>query len=816
MSTVIAYEENGLRLILADHVHAYRPAPANDDMLTGAQPGKLTITGRPGAWQAFQLILDAQDGAVVTGVHCGGLAAMDGFTCLATEGVDSAGNAFNKPMPVEAGKPWPLWCLIMLDSAGTRGVELSVEVNGKIVKAKMTVCAEGEYDMDAGACDKDQLSRLIWLNSRTGISDAIPAPFKPIELDGRRLKILGREIVLGLDGCPEQIYTHFTGDNSELTEEGRAILARPFGYAVRRGGKALGIVPEKLTFTSVKPHAVNWSAESAGEGVKMRVEGRLEYDGTLTLNAYIRAGEPGIYDVETIHEPVREYSGLFIGMGVNGGKTPAHHEWKWDAEKRQDAYWTGGVTGGLLVKPRDPDMQQSFVNLYYHHGPRNLPVNWVNGGRGGFIMDEGRLSYFSGHIKLNASEKLFGVELMVSPFKTTDHKKHFGTHYYHGGPYKEDRWPKHARDNGCTHINYHHGNDGYPFINYPMYDNRTFMKLIAEAHSYGIGVKPYYTVRELTGRLPEFWAFRSLRSEIYPKPTYKFDGIEFQGGTDDFIKQNLGGDVIPAWKHVFTDGPYAGQTDPSLITNPMSRLANFYVEGLHYMCRKWSIDGIYIDDVGYDRTVMRRVRHVLDHDRPGALIDLHTWNHFEDKNGAGWGHNALLYAQLMPYLDSLWLGEGFDYEHTSAEYILVEISGLPFGLMGEMLQGGGNPWRGMLYGMTNRFPYQEKTPKPIWKLRDRFGFDDVAMRGFWDADNTIGADVPEVKCTVYENRANGDLLVCYANFTGAEAAFTPTGLPEDRHVFFPEVDEMQSAGEYAGGAITLEESGGAILWVRGR
>lgn len=46
--------------------------------------------------------------------------------------------------------------LIMLDSAGTRGVELSVEVNGKIVKVKMTVCAEGEYDMDAGACDKDQ------------------------------------------------------------------------------------------------------------------------------------------------------------------------------------------------------------------------------------------------------------------------------------------------------------------------------------------------------------------------------------------------------------------------------------------------------------------------------------------------------------------------------------------------------------------------------------------------------------------------------------------------------------------------------------
>ena len=53
----------------------------------------------------------------------------------------------------------------------------------------------------------------------------------------------------------------------------------------------------------------------------------------------------------------------------------------------------------------------------------------------------------------------------------------------------------------------------------------------------------------------------------------------------------------------------------------------------------------------------------------------------------------------FPYINSLWFGEGYDYDETP-DYWLVEISGIPFGLYGEMLKGGGNPWRGMLYGMT--------------------------------------------------------------------------------------------------------------------
>ena len=49
------------------------------------------------------------------------------------------------------------------------------------------------------------------------------------------------------------------------------------------------------------------------------------------------------------------------------------------------------------------------------------------------------------------------------------------------------------------------------------------------------------------------------------------------------------------------------------------------------------------------------------------------------------------FMHLMPYIDSLWLGEGYDYNE-EADYWLVEVSGLPFGLMGDMMREG-NLWR---------------------------------------------------------------------------------------------------------------------------
>ena len=98
---------------------------------------------------------------------------------------------------------------------------------------------------------------------------------------------------------------------------------------------------------------------------------------------------------------------------------------------------------------------------------------------------------------------------------------------------------------------------------------------------------------------------------------------------------------------------------------------------------------------------MKRVRKVLDRNRPGALIDLHSANQFNVRDG--FANSANLYLEHFPFLNRLWFGEYFDY-NSAPDFWLVEVSGLPFGLMGEMLQDNGNPWRGMVFGMTGGFP----------------------------------------------------------------------------------------------------------------
>ncbi len=86
---------------------------------------------------------------------------------------------------------------------------------------------------------------------------------------------------------------------------------------------------------------------------------------------------------------------------------------------------------------------------------------------------------------------------------------------------------------------------------------------------------------------------------------------------------------------------------------------NYYIEGLNWLVKNVGIDGLYIDDVAFDRTTMKRVRRVLDSTRPGALIDLHSANQFNVRDG--FANSANLYLEHFPYLNRLWFGEYFDY-----------------------------------------------------------------------------------------------------------------------------------------------------------
>jgi hypothetical protein len=144
---------------------------------------------------------------------------------------------------------------------------------------------------------------------------------------------------------------------------------------------------------------------------------------------------------------------------------------------------------------------------------------------------------------------------------------------------------------------------------------------------------------------------------------------------------------------------------------------------------------------------MKRVRKVLDRNRPGSLIDFHSGNEFPFHDLRISPANK--YMEHFPYIDSLWFGEGYDYNE-SPDYWLIEISGIPFGLFSEMLQENGNPWRGMVYGMTARY-YQGADPKYIWRVWDEFGIQNAEMIGYWVPSCPVKTSHKDAQATIYKN-----------------------------------------------------------------
>ena len=127
---------------------------------------------------------------------------------------------------------------------------------------------------------------------------------------------------------------------------------------------------------------------------------------------------------------------------------------------------------------------------------------------------------------------------------------------------------------------------------------------------------------------------------------------------------------------------------------------------------------------------------------------------------AGFANSLHLYLELLPYIDRTWLGEGFKADNT-ADFWLVEMSGIPFGLLSETLDAK-NQFRGMVFGMLPRLPWSGN-PVPLWHLWDKFGMSNASLRGYWDQRCPVKTGNDNLKATVYINE--DEALIAIANWT---------------------------------------------------
>jgi hypothetical protein len=406
------------------------------------------------------------------------------------------------------------------------------------------------------------------------------------------------------------------------------------------------------------------------------------------------------------------------------------------------------------------------------------------------------VSCYSGRHVIEAGDSLrFDFRLMVTPFKPLDTKGQWSTRYFHAFVPVDS-----AQKRGANTINVHHANRVNPWINYPFIETAAMRAYIDSAHARGMKAKIYYTVRELTDRAPEVFALRSLGDEVLSSGP---------GGGFSWLQEHLGSDYIAAW-HV------PENKDAAIVNSGVSRWHNFYIEGLNWLVKNEKIDGLYLDDVAFDRLTMKRVRKVLDRGNPGALLDLHSANQYNPRDG--YASSANLYLEHFPFINRLWFGEYFDYD-SRADYWLVEISGIPFGLMGEMLEKGGNPWRGMTMGMTARLPWSGD-PSPLWKVWDEFGVQKSSMYGWWSGANPVTTSDPEVLATTWVIPGKG-VMISLASWKSRDAEvelkidWARLGTPvASARIRLPEIRDFQeSAALHSNARVTIPAGKGRMVLI---
>lgn len=150
----------------------------------------------------------------------------------------------------------------------------------------------------------------------------------------------------------------------------------------------------------------------------------------------------------------------------------------------------------------------------------------------------------------------------------------------------------------------------------------------------------------------------------------------------------------------------------------------------------------------------------------------------------------------MPYTDRLWLGELFDYEGTDPAYWLVELSGIPFGLMGEMLQGGGNPRRGPVFGMTARAPMTDV--RPMWRAFDEPGLPEAEFTGRWADEPPVTTGRDDVLASTW--RGPGGTVTAVASWAAEPVGCVLTDADGPVAAYAPAIEGFQPERHFAAGA----------------
>lgn len=662
--------------------------------------------------------------------------AAEEMTCFNQEGTNWDGKSIAFAVDVPQDEVKALWCGVQIPDdipAGDYSGQVTLTADGLAPRSlDVLIHVRPELVEEKGDNDLWRMSRLRWLNSRIGEDDHPVSPYAPMMVHGQTIKASEKQVRMSRGGLPRSIMV-----------DGHEILAEPIRIEIETADGIVTMDGGKTRLHREADGLVAWQTTQMKNGLAATCVARMEYDGYLHFDvALTSATAVQVKDIRLVTHYTSYASRYLMGIGFDGGLRPETYAWNWAGP--YDSYWMGGTKAGLHVEFRGGTYHGPLLNDY-KPAP---PAVWTNEGKGRVSVtgaDEACVTAATGEMRLGDEPVRLEFALNITPVKPLDTAAHFSRRFFHGSWRHFDQ----AATEGANICNIHHATGLNPVINYPFIVQDSLKAFVDHEHAEGRKVKLYYTIRELTDHVAEIYALKSLGSEILA------DG---PGRGAPWLCEHLVDGYRPAWYVSLADGT----VDAAFVLSPHSRWINYYLEGLRWMLQHYAIDGLYMDDVSFDRTVMKRMRKIMAQYRPGSLIDLHS--------NTGYSRGpANQYTDFFPYIDRLWFGESFRYDAMTPDEWLVTFSGIPFGLMSEMLQGGGNRWLGMVYGATNRHSYGP-SPAPVWRLWKEFGIDDARMIGYWDDDCPVISSDAQVKATAYVKA--GKTLIALANFGEEDTSVT--------------------------------------------
>lgn len=539
--------------------------------------------------------------------------------CINANGVGYDGMPFTKTVNVIKGKVQAIWCGIDVPedaAAATYTGHASIFIDGQPVKKiQITLHINDMVLADGGAGQPWKMTRLKWLNSTMAQNNTVIAPYIPISVQNNTVSLLGRKVHVNADGFPAQIQTFYTPEMTEYSKTPKNILTTPLHFNfIKPNGKNMVLKGHGVKFTKTEPGTVQWKAISNNDTLQMEVTATLEFDGFIAYKVKVAALQNvSMKDISMSIPFEQDAAKYMIGLNQKGGYRPENFEWKWDvAHKNQDGAWIGNVNAGLQYSLRDERYIRPLNTNFYLQKPLLLPASWGNDNKGGIsIAKKGGTvlaNNYSGERSMKKGDVLYyNFNLLITPFHTINTDFQWANRFYHA--YKPIDTIK---DAGASIINIHHATAINPYINYPFIAWKKMQAYIDSAHKDALKVKIYNTIRELSDHAYETFAMRSLGHEIYASG---------KGGGFSWLQEHLGDDYIAAWF-------VPELKDAAIINSGQNRWHNYYVEGMNWLTQNVGIDGIYLDDVAFDRVTMKRVKRVLTKDgHPGITSALQHLAH---------------------------------------------------------------------------------------------------------------------------------------------------------------------------------------------